>query len=304
MKAALPAGMRPEGNRKEGLRQNYRPLTETFVRLNPALLEEESRLHEALDSLKRAGKQREALLRFLEEAGLTPESTAAFSAKGPGKGEPGPPRAPLPRPRDPAPTARPATPSPPPPTPPSPPTPSPRPRPGSATPATSPTQKACRNTTTPSSTAGNPADAARQAPPPPSPTPPNPPAPPKAPATAHRRPTPPPRPPKRPHGPSHRRNASLSLAWVLIIAHSADQDTRRPDVLFYCHATGEPWSISCILQGKLLNRNLRNSLYRAIDPKGCAVLAHLLCAFCTGFLRASVERTGRCAFYGRRQNVT
>ena len=97
MKAALPAGMRPEGSRKEGLRQNYRPLTETFVRLNPALLEEESRLHEALDSLKRAGKQREALLRFLEEAGLTPESTAAFSEKSPGKGEKVPPLAPLPR---------------------------------------------------------------------------------------------------------------------------------------------------------------------------------------------------------------
>lgn len=80
MKAALPAGMRPEGNSKEGLKQNYRPLTETFVRLHPDFCEE-NKLHEALDALKGAKKQRELFLHLLESAGLADESAAASSEK-------------------------------------------------------------------------------------------------------------------------------------------------------------------------------------------------------------------------------
>ncbi|MGI6219352.1 MAG: replication restart helicase PriA [Bacteroidaceae bacterium] len=80
MKAALPAGLRPEGNRKEGLKQHYRPRTEPFIQLNPEFLDEQ-KLHDALDSLKRADKQRDLFLRFLERCGLLDENAGTFSEK-------------------------------------------------------------------------------------------------------------------------------------------------------------------------------------------------------------------------------
>ncbi len=81
MKAALPSGLRPEGNRKDGLKRQYRPHCEPFVRLNPELLQGERKLHEALESLERAGKQRGLFLHFLEQCGLFGESAGTPAEK-------------------------------------------------------------------------------------------------------------------------------------------------------------------------------------------------------------------------------
>ncbi len=67
MKAALPTGLKPDGNTEEGLRRGYRPRCEAMLRLDSSLLEEEN-MQAALASLRRAQKQQELLLRFLAEA--------------------------------------------------------------------------------------------------------------------------------------------------------------------------------------------------------------------------------------------
>ena len=67
MKAALPAGFKIES---DTLRQHYRPRTELRIRLTEAYRSpaNEAALTSACDSLKRAPKQQELLLRYLEYA--------------------------------------------------------------------------------------------------------------------------------------------------------------------------------------------------------------------------------------------
>ena len=60
-KASLPAGLKQE--------EGYRPKTETYVTLTPQYRQEQA-LHLAIDSLKRAAKQQNMLLAFLQLSGV------------------------------------------------------------------------------------------------------------------------------------------------------------------------------------------------------------------------------------------
>lgn len=68
MKAALPSGLKPEGDTEEGLRRGFRPRTETLLRLTPRMKDEKT-LSTTIDLLKRAHKQQELLLTFLNMDG-------------------------------------------------------------------------------------------------------------------------------------------------------------------------------------------------------------------------------------------
>lgn len=68
MKAALPAGLKPEGTTEQGIKESYRPRMETMLRLTPAYRKETS-LRQALELLKRAKKQQELFVSFLKLAG-------------------------------------------------------------------------------------------------------------------------------------------------------------------------------------------------------------------------------------------
>ncbi|MFA6872453.1 MAG: primosomal protein N' [Bacteroidaceae bacterium] len=75
MKAALPSGLKPEGDSEKGILQSYHPRTETMLSLPPLMVEEEQTLQKAIDSLKRAPKQQELLLLFLDLCHYEPIST-------------------------------------------------------------------------------------------------------------------------------------------------------------------------------------------------------------------------------------
>lgn len=68
MKAALPSGLKPEGDTEEGLRKGFRPRTEIVLRLAPRMKDEKT-LSTTIDLLKRAHKQQELLLTFLNMDG-------------------------------------------------------------------------------------------------------------------------------------------------------------------------------------------------------------------------------------------
>lgn len=66
MKAALPSGLKPEGDSEKGILGNYRPRTKTMLTLCSPFNEDEQALQAAIDGLKRAQKQQELLLSFLD----------------------------------------------------------------------------------------------------------------------------------------------------------------------------------------------------------------------------------------------
>ncbi len=73
MKAALPAGLKPEGSTTDGIKENYRPRMETMICLAPAYCDERA-LNTVLDLLKRAKKQQELLLTFLNLTGWSEDA--------------------------------------------------------------------------------------------------------------------------------------------------------------------------------------------------------------------------------------
>ena len=69
MKAALPSGMKPEGSKPDELTGGFKPKLEARVRLCEAVAQEEA-LHRCFDSLQRAHKQLDVLMKYLELSGF------------------------------------------------------------------------------------------------------------------------------------------------------------------------------------------------------------------------------------------
>lgn len=66
MKAALPSGLKPEGDSESGILESYRPRTETMLSLSSSFIKDEQALQNTINNLKRAHKQQELLLSFLD----------------------------------------------------------------------------------------------------------------------------------------------------------------------------------------------------------------------------------------------